>query len=136
VIAAPSKHGIEQFKTGVTMRILIIGAGAVGGYFGGRLAQAGRDATFLVRSRRAEQLKKSGLKIISPHGDFTITPRLVATGEIHSACDVVLIETVPGGAELAGQFFDECSAVGAASGLSKSAFRGLICNPKKTTDQV
>jgi choline dehydrogenase-like flavoprotein len=38
------------------MRILVIGAGAVGGYFGGRLAQAGRDVTFLVRPKQAEQI--------------------------------------------------------------------------------
>jgi len=39
-------------KSGTSMRILIVGAGAVGGYFGGRLAQAGRDVTFLVRPKR------------------------------------------------------------------------------------
>jgi len=49
-------------KSGTSMRILIVGAGAVGGYFGGRLAQAGRDVTFLVRPKRAGHLKTSGLK--------------------------------------------------------------------------
>jgi ketopantoate reductase len=39
------------------MKILVVGAGAVGGYFGGRLVQAGRDITFLVRSKRAEQIE-------------------------------------------------------------------------------
>jgi 2-dehydropantoate 2-reductase len=43
------------------MRILIVGAGAVGGYFGGRLLEAGGDVTFLVRPRRAEQLNRTGL---------------------------------------------------------------------------
>jgi 2-dehydropantoate 2-reductase len=52
------------------MRILVVGAGAVGGYFGGRLLQAGRDVTFLVRPRRAAELAKHGLMIISPVGDF------------------------------------------------------------------
>ena len=42
------------------MRILVVGAGAVGGYFGGRLLQAGRDVTFLVRAKRAEQLAYFG----------------------------------------------------------------------------
>ena len=51
------------------MRILIVGAGAIGGYFGGRLLQAGRDVTFLVRPRRAAQLAKTGLAIRSPRGD-------------------------------------------------------------------
>ena len=52
------------------MRILVVGAGAVGGYFGGRLLQAGRDVTFLVRPRRAAELAKDGLTIRSPLGDF------------------------------------------------------------------
>ena len=52
------------------MRILVVGAGAVGGYFGGRLLQAGRDVTFLVRPRRAALLAKHGLSIQSRLGDF------------------------------------------------------------------
>jgi 2-dehydropantoate 2-reductase len=73
------------------MRILIVGAGAVGGYFGARLVQAERDVTFLVRPRRADQIKTSGLRIISPSGDFTVTPRLVEPGKINSTFDVVLL---------------------------------------------
>ena len=45
------------------MRILILGAGGTGGYFGGRLAQAGVDVTFLVRPARAGQLARDGLVI-------------------------------------------------------------------------
>ena len=64
------------------MRILIVGAGAVGGYFGGRLAQAGRDVTFLVRPPRAKQLSRDGLRIVSPHGDAERTGQdpLVGSG--------------------------------------------------------
>lgn len=51
------------------MRILILGAGGTGGYFGGRLAQAGVDVTFLVRAGRAAQLERDGLVIRSPLGD-------------------------------------------------------------------
>ena len=51
------------------MRILILGAGGTGGYFGGRLAQSGADVTFLVREARARQLQESGLQIRSPLGD-------------------------------------------------------------------
>ncbi len=51
------------------MRILVLGAGGTGGYFGGRLAQHGIDATFLVRPSRAEQLARNGLQIRSPLGD-------------------------------------------------------------------
>ena len=53
------------------MRILVLGAGGTGGYFGGRLAQAGVDVTFLVRPARALQLQRDGLSIRSPLGDAT-----------------------------------------------------------------
>jgi 2-dehydropantoate 2-reductase len=53
------------------MRILVLGAGGTGGYFGGRLAQAGVDVTFLVRPARAAQLDREGLVIRSPLGDAT-----------------------------------------------------------------
>ncbi|KGR76155.1 ketopantoate reductase family protein [Ureibacillus sinduriensis] len=55
------------------MKILVFGAGALGVYFGGRLLEAGQDVSFFVREKRAEQLKKEGLKISSPEGDFECT---------------------------------------------------------------
>lgn len=73
------------------MRILIVGAGATGGYFGGRLVEAGRDVTFLVRAGRAEQLKRSGLQIMSPHGDLDIRPKLVAAGAVDHPFDAVIL---------------------------------------------
>jgi 2-dehydropantoate 2-reductase len=73
------------------MRILIVGAGAVGGYFGGRLAQAGRDVTFLVRPARAKQLRQGGLRIISPHGDAALTPKLVSATEIDTPYDLLFL---------------------------------------------
>src|ERR671915_238345 len=54
------------------MRILVVGAGAIGGYFGGRLLQAGNDVTFLVRPKRASELASAGLVIKSPAGDVTL----------------------------------------------------------------
>jgi 2-dehydropantoate 2-reductase len=75
----------------MAMRILIVGAGAVGGYFGGRLAQAGCDVTFLVRPSRAKQLGRDGLRIISPHGDAVLTPKLVSAERIDTPYDLVLL---------------------------------------------
>ena len=57
------------------MRFLVVGAGATGGYFGGRLLEAGRDVTFLVRPGRAERLAATGLAITSPAGDVTLRRR-------------------------------------------------------------
>lgn len=78
------------------MRILVIGAGAVGGYFGGRLASVGRDVTFLVRAGRAEQLRRSGLQIVDPYGDVTVQPKLVLAEELKAraeAFDLILLST-------------------------------------------
>ena len=75
----------------MAMRILIVGAGAVGGYFGGRLAQAGRDVTFLVRPSRAKQLGQDGLRIISPHSNAVLTPKLVSAEEIDTPYDLVFL---------------------------------------------
>jgi 2-dehydropantoate 2-reductase len=73
------------------MRILIVGAGAVGGYFGGRLAQARRDVTFLVRPARAKQLSRDGLRIVSPHGDAVLSPKVVSAEEIDTPYDLVFV---------------------------------------------
>jgi len=74
------------------MRVLVVGAGAIGGYFGGRMLQAGRDITFLVRPRRAGELASAGLVIKSPHGDVTLkTPPTVQADAIRQKFDVVLL---------------------------------------------
>lgn len=73
------------------MRMLIVGAGAIGGYYGGRLAAAGRDVTFLVRPKRAAQLKAQGLQIKSPNGDLTIRPQLVIADALREHYEAVLL---------------------------------------------
>ncbi len=74
------------------MRILVIGAGALGGYFGGRLLEAGRDVTFLVRERRAAQLAKTGLVIRSPAGDVTLpNPPTVLAKDLSEPFDLILV---------------------------------------------
>src|SRR5271166_4875727 len=74
------------------MRILVVGAGAVGGYFGGRLLQAGRDVTFLVRRPRAEALRKSGLVVVSRFGDFHLqSPPLIVEEDLGAPFDLVLL---------------------------------------------
>ena len=74
------------------MRILVVGAGAIGGYFGGRLLQANRDVTFLVRERRAAQLRETGLVIRSPLGDLHVPgPPLVLSSELRRPFDLILL---------------------------------------------
>ena len=63
------------------MRILVVGAGAIGGYFGGRLLQAGRDVTFLVREKRAEQLRRNGLRVVGFDGNVTTVNVMTITAD-------------------------------------------------------
>ena len=73
------------------MRILVLGAGGVGGYFGGRLAQKGADVTFLVRPKRAEALEREGLRISSPLGDWTGKVQWVTQERLAPEYDVVML---------------------------------------------
>src|SRR5438067_1430432 len=72
------------------MKILVLGAGGIGGYFGARLAQAGIDVTFLVRPRRREQLERDGLRIESPLGNATVKAKAVLAEALSPGYDFVL----------------------------------------------
>jgi 2-dehydropantoate 2-reductase len=74
------------------MRILVVGAGAIGGYFGGRMLQAGADVTFLVRERRAAELAAAGLVIKSPLGDVSLKdPPAMQADKLAEQFDLVLL---------------------------------------------
>ena len=71
------------------MRLLFLGAGATGGYFGGRLAKADVDVTFLVRPKRRDQLARDGIKIEGPFGNVA-TPVKAITREENVAHSMLL----------------------------------------------
>lgn len=74
------------------MRVLVLGAGGIGGYFGARLHDAGGDVSFMVRPARAENLKANGLRVSSPLGDTRLTPQLITAGANPGAgFDVVIL---------------------------------------------
>lgn len=74
------------------MRVLVVGAGAIGGYFGARLLAAGRDVTFLVRAARAERLTAAGLVVKSPKGDLAIpNPPTVQAGTVAGPFGLVVL---------------------------------------------
>ncbi|GAA3565316.1 ketopantoate reductase family protein [Amycolatopsis ultiminotia] len=86
------------------MRILVVGAGATGGFFGGRLAQAGRDVTFLVRPGRAGVLAERGLRITGLGEQTVLTPKLVqagGTGDLRGPYDLVLFTVKAAGLDAA-----------------------------------
>lgn len=93
------------------MRTLVVGAGATGGYFGGLLAGAGRDVTFLVRPARAEVLAAKGLRIATlDGGELVVEPTLATPGGIDGPYDVVLVSVKAYG--LAPAMADFAPAVG------------------------
>ena len=76
----------------MTLRILVVGAGAIGGYFGARLLESGADATFLVRPGRAAVLAERGLAVRSARGDLTIpAPPTVQAGALGGPYDAVVL---------------------------------------------
>ena len=72
-------------------KLLFLGAGGVGGYFGARLIEAGVDVSFLVRPARAALLAEQGLTIRSPHGDLTLPVRCVTRDTVQPEYDLVLL---------------------------------------------
>jgi 2-dehydropantoate 2-reductase len=72
------------------LKILVLGAGGIGGYFGGRLAEAGSDVTFLVREGRREQLARDGLVVESPHGNLRMPVKTVLAAGVKPGYDIVL----------------------------------------------
>src|SRR3990170_4672047 len=77
-------------RGGAILRILVFGAGGIGGYFGGRLAAAGADVTFLVRPERAAQLAGKSLVIKSPHGDLQHAVNTVLAEDLKPLYDLVM----------------------------------------------
>src|ERR1700730_15236450 len=73
------------------LRFLVLGAGAVGGYFGGRLAEAKADVTFLVRPARAAILKEHGLVIESPMGNLRLPVQIATAETLAGTFDTVLL---------------------------------------------
>ena len=73
------------------MRILILGAGGIGGYFGARMQAAGGDVTFLVRPARAAQLARDGLRVKSPFGDLALPAQAVTRETLVGTYDVVFV---------------------------------------------
>src|SRR5215510_8196696 len=71
------------------MKIAVYGAGGVGGYFGGRLAQAGNEIWFLARGAHLDAIRANGLAVRSPRGDFTVTAKTTDDPAEVGPCDVV-----------------------------------------------
>jgi len=74
------------------MKILIVGAGGVGGYFGGKLAKAGLDVTFLARGKNYEAIKQNGLQVNSINGDFKVNPKVINdVSNLNAVPDLIIL---------------------------------------------
>lgn len=94
------------------MNITIIGTGGVGGYFGGKLALAGNQVTFIARGKHLDAINKNGLSVLSVSGNFEIYPA-TATNDLSVVknCDLVIIATkAPQGIEIAKQIAPFCTS--------------------------
>lgn len=73
------------------LRLLILGSGAIGGYVGGRLLEAGADVTFLVREQRLASIGETGLHVYSPLGNMRLQPPLITPADLSAEYDIVLL---------------------------------------------
>lgn len=73
------------------MKILILGAGGIGGYFGARLIQAGADVTFLLREQRKQLIAREGLRVETPQGNFSVQPRTVTSATVQAEYDLIVL---------------------------------------------
>ena len=73
------------------MKILIVGAGGVGGFFGAKLFQAGADITYLLRNQRHQQIQAEGLMVETPRGSFTIRPQVVLADQLEPIYDLIIL---------------------------------------------
>ncbi|MFD3665388.1 ketopantoate reductase family protein [Streptomyces sp. NPDC058659] len=97
------------------MKILVVGAGATGGYFGALLARSGQDVTFLVRPARAGALRERGLRVVGRDEEWVLTPRLVTADELTGPYDLVLLSVKSTGLDRAVE--DIAPAVGPGTAL-------------------
>ena len=113
------------------MRIVIVGAGGVGGYFGGRLAEAGTDVTFLARGAHLNALRTHGLRIVSPKGDAHITS-VIATDDPAAirGADVVLFAVKLYDAEAASHLLPQLVANGAPNAVVIPLQNGVEVNDR------
>ena len=73
------------------MKILIVGAGGIGGFFGAKLQQAGADITYLLREKRQKLIQEQGLIVETPKGSFTIHPKTVLANELEPIYDLIIL---------------------------------------------
>lgn len=73
------------------MKILILGAGGIGGYFGAHLIRVGADVTYLLREKRKTLIDDSGLRVESPHGNFTVHPNAVTAATVGRDYDLIVL---------------------------------------------
>ena len=73
------------------MKILILGAGGVGGYFGARLIQAGADVTYLLRDKRHAKIQAEGLVIETPKESFTVQPKAITRDQLKPEYDLIVL---------------------------------------------
>ena len=96
------------------MKILIVGAGGIGGYFGARLIQTGADVTYLLREKRQKLIQEKGLSIETPKGNFVVHPQTVRAEALQPIYDLII---------LAPKAYDLADSL---QSIAKASSRGVI----------
>jgi 2-dehydropantoate 2-reductase len=95
------------------MKLLIVGAGGIGGYYGSKLMLAGADVTYLLREKRQAHIEKHGLVVETPQGSYTVNPKTITAQELQPIYDLII---------LAPKAFDLEDSLQAISGASSQGF--------------
>ena len=83
--------GQIEAKRASFMKILIVGAGGIGGFFGAKLQQVGVDITYLLREQRQRLIQDRGLMIETPKGSFTIHPKTILANQLEPTYDLIIL---------------------------------------------
>ena len=124
------------------MKIAVMGTGGVGGYFGARLAAAGRDVTFVARGRHLEAIRANGLRLDSVIGPLTLRPaKVVASPDEIEAADAIMFAVKLGDTEPAAEALQPLVARGASvftfqNGVESHARLSKILGPKAVVPGV
>lgn len=124
------------------MKILVMGAGAVGGYFGGRLAAAGNDVTFVARGAHLASIRDEGLRVESPLGNFHIQPARVtddpaAAGAVEAVLVAVkLWDTEEAAKRIRPAIGTETAVVSLQNGIQKDEMLRSVLGPKAVVGGV
>lgn len=110
------------------MKILVMGTGGIGGYFGGRLAAVGQAVTFVARGAHLEAIRRDGLQVLSPKGNITVKPaKAVSDPAAAEPPEIIIFATKLGDTEQAVESIEACRARKSDHYIASERQVGFFC---------